>query len=108
MRAKTDTDFLTYLLLYATHADFDFNAEERDHILSKVDKSTLERVNRIFQMQNDIQRIDQIRAYMKAGKYSENELDALVAEVKKVFYADGDYSTLERNLLIGLKRILKN
>ncbi|MFT6997147.1 MAG: uncharacterized membrane protein YebE (DUF533 family) [Cryomorphaceae bacterium] len=108
MSSESDLDFLTYLLLFATHADFHFDEEERDHILSKVDQSTFERVNRIFQMQNDIQRIDRIRAYLKAGNYSESQLEGLVAEVGNAFYADGDYSTLEQNLMIGLKRILKS
>jgi hypothetical protein len=62
----------------------------------------------VFQKQNDIQRIDRIRSYLRAGNYSESELNGLVAEVRKAFYADGDYSTLEQNLMIGLKRILKN
>jgi len=43
----------------------------------------------------------------KEGNYSASELDSLVSEMK-VFYADGDYSTLEQNLMIGLKRILKS
>jgi hypothetical protein len=108
MSSDHDLDFLTYLLLFATHADFNFDEEERNHILSKVDESTLERVNRVFQRQNDIQRIDQIRSYLKAGNYSKSEQEGLVAEVRKAFYADGDYSTLEQNLMIGLKRILKS
>ena len=108
MSSEHDLDFLTYLLLCATHADFNFDEEERNYILSKVDESTLEKVNKVFQKQNDIQRIDRIRAYVKDGNYSEDELDGLIAEVIKVCRADGDYSRLEQNLMIGLRRILKS
>jgi len=107
MSSETDREFLTYLLLFATHADFKFDAEERSHILSKVDEGTFNRVNRIFERQNDIQRIDQIRYYMEKGKYSKADVATLTHEVLKLFKADGDYSTLEQNLMIGLKRILK-
>lgn len=108
MSSEHDLDFLTYLLLCATHADFNFDEEERNHILSKVDESTLDRVNRVFQKQNDIQRIDRIRAYVKEGNYSDDELDGMIAEVIQVCRVDGDYSRLEKNLMIGLKRILKS
>ncbi|MGB6037107.1 MAG: hypothetical protein WBG42_12615 [Cryomorphaceae bacterium] len=108
MSSNTDREFLTYLLLFATHADFKFDEEERAHILSKVDEETFNRVNRIFEKQNDIQRIDRISYYMEKGNYSKADVATLTSEVLKLFKADGDYSTLEQNLMIGLKRILKS
>ena len=107
MSSDYDKDFLTYLLLFATHADFKFDEEERAHILSRVDEATFNRVNRIFEKHNDIQRIDRIRYYMEKGDYSKADVAALTSEVLKLFKSDGDYSTLEQNLMIGLKRILK-
>jgi hypothetical protein len=107
MSSSTDREFLTYLLLFATHADFNFAEDERAHILSKVDEETFNHVNRIFEKQNDIQRIDRIRYYMEKGNYSQADVATLTAEVVKLFKADGDYSNLEHNLMIGLKRILK-
>ncbi len=107
MSSENDKDFLTYLLLFATHADFNFDEEERKYILSKVDESTFNRVNHIFEKQNDIQRIDRIRYYMEKGNYSKADVATLTSEVLKLFKSDGDYSTLEQNLMIGLKRILK-
>ncbi|HKK40725.1 MAG TPA: hypothetical protein VJ949_14985 [Cryomorphaceae bacterium] len=107
MNPEYHKDFLTYLLLFATHADFECDADERNYILSKVDEETLNRVDKIFQKQNDIQRLDRIRAYLKQGNYSEAELDGLIKEVVAVCHADGDYSTMEQNLMIWLKRILK-
>lgn len=108
MSSEYDLDFLTYLLLYATHADFNFDEEERNFILSKVDEATFNRVNRIFEKHNDIQRIDRIRYYMEKGKYSQADAATLTSQVLKLFKADGDYSTLEQNLMIGLKRIFKS
>lgn len=108
MSTNTDREFLTYLLLFATHADFKFDEEEREHILSKVDEDTFNRVNRIFEKQNDIQRIDRISDYMKKGNYSQADAATLTQEVLKLFNADGEYSTLEQNLMIGLKRIFKS
>jgi len=107
MSSETDREFLTYLLLFATHADFKFDAEERAHILSKVDESTFNKVNRTFEKQNDIQRIDRIRYYMEKGNYSQADVATLTSEVVKLFKSDGDYSMLEHNLMIGLKRIMK-
>lgn len=107
MSSITDREFLTYLLLFATHADFKFDEDEREHILSKVDEEIFNRVNRTFEKQNDIQRIDRIRYYMEKGNYSRADVATLTAEVVKLFKSDGNYSTLEHNLMIGLKRILK-
>ena len=108
MSSEYDLDFLTYLLLFATHADFNFDEQEREYILSKVDEATFERVNRIFEKHNDIQQIDRIRFYMEKGNYSKADVATLISQVLKLFKADGDYSTLEQNLMIGLKRILKS
>ncbi len=52
---STNKDFLTYLLLFATHADFKFDEDEREYILSKVDEPTLKKVNKEFQKHNDFQ-----------------------------------------------------
>jgi hypothetical protein len=107
MNSTEHKEFLTYLLLFATHADFNFDEEERAYILSKVDEQTMNRMNELFEKQNDIQRLDRIHAYLKQGNYTEAELDELIKEVVALCHADGDYSQLERNLMIGLKRILK-
>jgi len=107
MNAEIDKDFLTYLLLFAMHADYKCEETEREYILSQVDEETIKRVSRDFERHNDIQRIERIRYYLTEGQYSEIQLTHLVDEVVKMCKADGDYSGLEQSLMVGLKRILK-
>lgn len=108
MSNLNEEDFHAYILLYATNADFQFKDSEKEFILSKVDSETLERAKKLFDYQNDIQRIDTIRdSFHSLGK-TKNDLDSLVKEMTELFKADGEFSQVEHNLLIGLKRILSN
>jgi hypothetical protein len=101
-----EEEFHAYMLLYATHADFEYKESERDFILSKVEGETLERVQKLFDRQNDIERIDTIRDSFHALGKSKNDVDSLMKELTELFNADGDFNQVEHNLLIGLKRIL--
>lgn len=101
-----EEEFHAYMLLFATHADFEDKESEKEFVLSKVDRETLERVKKLFDRQNDIQRIDTIRDSFHALGKSKNDLDALVKELTALFNVDGEFNQVEHNLLIGLKRIL--
>ena len=96
-----------YLLLYAAHSDFIETEDEKKLIISKVDKATYKRIHKEFDSDNDFERIEKITDGLSAHDYTSEELEQLMADMKEVFLADGEYDTLERNLMMIMEHIMK-
>lgn len=103
----TKDELIAYTLLYAAHSDFKEDNHERNVIISKVDMQTFQKVHDEFSEDNDYQSIQKILASIDAHKYSIESLDRLLADIKGLFFADGDFDIREHSMLLFLKRILK-
>jgi len=104
----TNDEFLAYTLLYSAHADYFFDDEEKDLILSKIDNTIYESILRELSKDNDYQSLHKILAYTQANKYNNNEVDLLLYEIELLFMCDGDYDILEKNMMMNLSNLLKN
>ncbi|OUR91850.1 hypothetical protein A9Q87_08590 [Flavobacteriales bacterium 34_180_T64] len=102
----TKEELVAYVLLFAANSDFTEDKDEKELILSKVDKSTYKSINKEFQQDNDFQSIQKILAGLKQHNYSKGDLDILFADIKALFLADGNYDTIERHMFADLKRLL--
>ena len=56
-------EFLAYFLLFAAHADIQYNDDEQQHILSKIHPNTYEKVWSEFSSDNDYTQIQKIIQY---------------------------------------------
>ena len=99
-------EFKAYLLLFCANADFIESEEEKEFIKSKIDTETYNRIHKEFDADNDYQGIQKIMWTAKKHDYSKEQIDVLMEDIKVLFLSDGEYDTLERNLMIGLKRLL--
>lgn len=99
-------DFMAFLLMYAASADFQLADEEKEMLFSKVDLKDYRHVHRLFERQNDYQRLETIRSFR--GRYYKNEADRekLLKELKDMFLADNRYDSVEKGFFMGLRRIL--
>ena len=104
----TNDEFLAYTLLYSAHADYFFDDEEKDLILSKIDNTIYENILRELSKDNDYQSLQKILAYTQANKYNNNEVDLLLYEIELLFMCDGDYDILEKNMMMNLSNLLRN
>lgn len=104
----TKEEFFAYLLLYAAYADLIEAPEQREYILSKVDKHTYKHIHKVFEMDSDTERIDRILKHVKAHNYSQANPDELLREVLNTMKSDGHYDAAERSCFIGLKRLIQN
>ena len=102
----TKEELVAYILLFAANSDFTEDNDEKELILSKVDKSTYKSINKEFQKDNDFQSIQKILSGLKQHNYSKGDIDLLFADIKALFLADGNYDTIERNMFTNLKRLL--
>ncbi len=104
----TSDEFLAYTLLYSAHADYFFDDEEKDLILSKIDNSIYESILRELSKDNDYQSLQKILTYTQEHKFSNNEIDLLLYEIELLFMCDGEYDVLEKNMLMNLTHLLKH
>jgi hypothetical protein len=96
-----------YLLLYCAHADIIETEEEKQLIISRVGNEKYQSIHEEFEQDNDYQSIQKIKSTMDRYNYSEEEVDELFYEIKELFLSDGSYETMERNIEMALKHILK-
>ena len=104
----TKDDFLAYTLLYAAHADYVFDNEEKDMILSKVDYNAYKNVINELLNDNDYQSLQKILKYINENKYDKKDIDLLLHEIELLFMCDGEYDVLEKNMMLNLTKLLKN
>ena len=104
----TPDEFKAYVLIFCAHADCVETKEESDMIRSHVSNSGFKKIHEEFDHDNDYKSIQKIRHTIQRFQYSESQMDHLVAEIKELFLADGKLDIMESNLLLGLKRIIKD
>ncbi len=99
-------EFSTFLLLYAANADLEFTEDEREMIMSRVSKDTFEKVNQVFEEQSDFARLQTIIDYKGLHYPTVARREELMDMMRKLFEADGEYSTLEKNLMMFLDKLM--
>ena len=104
----TNDEFLAYTLLYSAHADYFFDDEEKDLILSKVNNNIYETILKELSKDNDYQSLQKILAYTNEHKFNNNEVDLLLYEIELLFMCDGEYDILEKNMMMNLTHLLKH
>ncbi len=96
-----------YLLLYCTHCHVEETEEDKELIISKVDKDTYKRIHKEVDKDNDFQSLQKIMNTIERLGYTDKDIDVLIADIKELFLDDGEFDTLEQNMLRQLKHLLK-
>ncbi|MTE25724.1 hypothetical protein [Winogradskyella ouciana] len=103
----TRDELVAYILLFAANSDFKEDNNERNVILSKVDRETFQEIHDEFDADNDYQGIKKIMVSLEQHNYSKDDIDMLLADIKILFFSDGEFNILERNMMKSLKRLFK-
>lgn len=103
----TKEEFEAYLLCYCANADCVESPEETALILNKVSQLAYEKMATEFKADNDYQSISKIIDTAQRFDLSKSDIDTLFNEIKQMFHADGKVDIMEREIYIGLKRVLK-
>ena len=80
--------------------------KERNIIISKVDMNTFQKLRNEFDKDNDYQSIQKIMAGLKEHDYTKMDIDLLLADIKMLFFADGNFNVSERTMYKLLKKLL--
>lgn len=102
----TRQEFKTYLLLYCAQADFEESEDEIDAIKEQIGEKTFKSIHKELDHDNDYQSIQKIQYNLKKFNYSSEEKDKLIEDIKNLFFVDGEFNILEKNLLLNLKHIM--
>ncbi|MCL7762797.1 hypothetical protein MPF19_05165 [Polaribacter sp. Z014] len=103
----TKEEFQTYVLLYAAQSNYIETESESSYILSKVNEAIFNRIHTEIVHDNDYQAMEKIKSYLADNKYTTEDKENLLKDIKNVFFADGSVDILERNVFIFLKKIIE-
>ncbi|WP_111682554.1 hypothetical protein [Winogradskyella tangerina] len=104
----TRDELVAYILLFAAHSDFKEDNRERDVIISKVDMNTFQDIHDEFDGDNDYQGIQKILTSLRQHNYDKDDVSLLLADIKTLFFSDGEFNINERNMLKSLERLFKS
>ncbi|MCI2228134.1 hypothetical protein MC378_03065 [Polaribacter sp. MSW13] len=102
----TKKEFETYVLLYAAHCNFLETEEEQNFILSKVDEKTFHKIHNEVVIDSDEENLNKIQQYISENKFTQEEKETLIRDIKNVFFADGSVDILEKKVFSILKKII--
>ena len=102
----TQEQFIAFLLLYASYADFEYSEDERNHILTFVQPHTLATVELLFNRLGDFQQLDLILKLKERFVKTPKERDQLLELLNSHFHSDGEFTKLESGLYDFLKRLI--
>ncbi|MDY0781400.1 hypothetical protein [Tenacibaculum sp. IB213877] len=102
----TKKELHAYLFIYCMNADYDETDDELEIIKSKIDDVTYKKMHTEFEKDNDYTSIQKIQSTLADLGYTKDEIENLFNEIKVLFLSDGSYDILERNLMMGLKKLL--
>jgi hypothetical protein len=102
----TKKEFQAYVLLCAAHCNFFESKEEEAYILSRVDKKTYYKIHNEVVVDAYENSLNKIQQYLSENKFNEAEKNALIKDIKNVFFADGTVDVVEKKLFSILKKII--
>jgi len=102
----TKREFEAYVLLYAAHCNHFETKEEENYILSRIDEKTFHKIHTEVVVDSDEENLNKIQQYLTENKYTEAEKNALIKDIKNVFFADGSVDVIEKKVFGILKKII--
>lgn len=102
----TKKEFEAYVLLYAAHCNHVEDIAEQNYIRSKVDEKTFHRIHTEVVVDSDEINLNKIQEYISENELNQEEKEALIRDIKNVFFADGSVDVLEKKVFTILKKML--
>lgn len=102
----TKNEFLAYVLLFAAHCNYFEDSEELNYILLKVDDETFHKIHTEVVVDSEEENLNKIQQYISENNLSQSEKEAILRDVKQVFFADGTVDFMEKKVFSLLKKII--
>ncbi len=99
-------EFITFLLLHASHADLEFTDDEKESIMERVSPDVFEQIYASYEEMGEFEILQTILDYKGLYYPTIDRKNELLDLVKKQFQADGVVSSLEKSLMLFLEKLL--
>jgi len=99
--------FMNFLLLHAASSDMEISNKEIDIIKSNMTEEQYNELVELYENNSDFENMLIIHEFKDRFLTSQDKIDEVLSKVEDLFYADGEFSTNERNLNIALKMIFE-
>ena len=99
-------EFTTFLLLYASNADLELSESEEAEMKKRLDLAKYEKIKLEYDHASDYEIIQTIMSYKGLYFPTIDRSRELLDMIKKQFFADGEFSTLEKNAFMILRKLL--
>lgn len=99
-------EFITFLLLHASHADLEFTDDEREMIAKRVSPDVFESIYSEYEEMGEFEILQTILSYKGLYYPTLDRKHELLDIIKAQFHADGEYTTLEKGLMRFLEKLL--
>jgi hypothetical protein len=99
-------EFEVYVLLFAAHCNHFESKEEQDYILNRVDEKMYNKIHTEVVIDSEETNLNKIQQYLSENDFTQTEKEALIKDIKNVFFADGTVDTIEKNIFTLLKKII--
>ena len=99
-------EFLTFLMIYASHVDLEFSEDEMNNIKKKVSEETYQKMYDQFKSKSDFESLQTILAYKGLYYPTLERKKELLNKVKILFFADGEYTVMERELIHFFEKLM--
>ena len=95
--------FLAYVLLYAAHADIDYNEQEKEHIISKVGSNVYEETLEEFSQDNNYVQLQKILIHqIENDDYSPGQV---LQEMNEICLSDNHFHRMEKYMLSKVRSL---
>lgn len=102
-----EIDFKAFVLMYAGYADNNLRYEEYDAILDVVGEKKAQFARKLMEKLNKTQRTEMLLRLKPKFFPTNVEVDKILADMKKIFLADGRFCIMEQSALAFLEDVMK-
>jgi hypothetical protein len=103
---ETLDDFTCFLLTYLAEANYRISEGEKEIILAHVSSEKYERIVNFINNRSDYECLQLIDYYRSEFLTDAETREKLLAEMEALYQADEQPSVLERNMILGLKKLI--
>lgn len=99
-------EFEVYVLLFAAHCNHFEAKEEQEYILNRVDEKMYNKIHTEVVIDSEETNLNKIQQYLAENHFAQAEKEALIKDIKNVFFADGTVDAIEKKIFALLKKII--
>lgn len=99
-------EFITFLLLHASYADFDFTDNEKKIVASILSEEDFNEISSVYDSMSDYKAEETILSYKGLHYPTLPQKQEMLGRMTQLFNADGDFSTMEKKLYAYFDKLL--